>query len=136
MRRKINLFSVQQTPAEINLSPMIDVVFLLLIFFIITTVFVEESGIDVEKAESTTALKKDRQSMQFTLDHKGQIHHAGRQISLASVRGVVNRHLKSTKVPVLIFADQSSTTRQLVKLMDEIKLGGADSISLATESIP
>ncbi|HAS81694.1 MAG TPA: biopolymer transporter ExbD [Verrucomicrobia bacterium] len=113
------------------MSPLIDCVFLLLIFFIVTTVFVEETGVDVEKPQAVSAVLQDRQSILIALTAAGEIVYGGRTIGLNSVRGLVAQQLQVRQAPVVILADQASTTGQLVALMDECKLGGAQQVSVA-----
>ncbi len=116
---------------EINMSPLIDCVFLLLIFFVVTTVFVEETGVDVRKPQAATARDLEKNSLMFALTADGQIVFGGRPVSLNSVRGIVARQMREKEVPVILMADTAARTGALVDLMDECKLGGAQQISIA-----
>ncbi len=116
---------------EVNMSPLIDCVFLLLIFFIVTTVFVEETGVGVERPQAVSAAMLDRQSIMIALTPAGDIVFGGRSIPLNSVRGLVAQQLRDREMPVIIVADRDSRTGQLVELMDECKLGGAKHVSVA-----
>lgn len=116
---------------EINMSPLIDVVFLLLIFFIVTTVFVEETGVDVQKPKAASAKQLDKHSILIALTSDGKIVYGGRQISLNSIRGLVAQHLREKEVPVILIADESSHSGRLVELIDECKLAGAKQVSIA-----
>ena len=69
--------------SEINLSPMIDCIFILLIFFIVTTVFVQEAGIDVDKPEASNSTPLPKNSILIAITETGQIFHGGKEISLA-----------------------------------------------------
>ena len=113
------------------MAPLIDCVFLLLIFFIVTTVFVEETGVEIRKPRAATAEALDRQSLLLALTRDGQVVHAGRTLGLASVRGLVAQHLREREVPVVILADTDSRSGRLVELIDECKLGGATQVSVA-----
>ena len=116
---------------DVNMSPLIDCVFLLLIFFIVTTVFVEETGVDVQRPQAVSAVMLDRQSILLALTPAGEIVFGGRTIGLNSVRGLVAQQLRGREAPVIILADRESRTGQLVELMDECKLGGAKQVSVA-----
>ncbi len=129
--KRISLDEGSESGVDVNMSPLIDCVFLLLIFFIVTTVFVEETGVDVEKPQAVSAVLQDRQSILIALTAAGEIVYGGRTIGLNSVRGLVAQQLQVRQAPVVILADQASTTGQLVALMDECKLGGAQQVSVA-----
>ena len=116
---------------DINMAPLIDCVFLLLIFFIVTTVFVEETGVDVQKPQAASARDLERQSILIALTSDGRIMHGGRELSLAGVRGVVSRQLRERETPVIILSDADARTAPLVDLIDECKLAGAKQVSIA-----
>ena len=116
---------------DINLSPLIDVVFLLLIFFLVTAVFVQETGVDLETPRALSARDADRHSLQLALTPDGRILHGSRDIPLNSVRALVRRRLSTKQVPVLIQADSDARTGLLVELYDECKRGGAEQILIA-----
>jgi biopolymer transport protein ExbD len=118
---------------EINMAPLIDCVFLLLIFFIATTVFVEETGVEVQKPKAATAQELNKNSILISLTSDGKIVFGGRQISLNSVRGMVAQQLREKEVPVILIADETSRTGPLVELIDECKLAGAKQVSIAAQ---
>ena len=123
--KRIALNSIGSRGIEINMSPLVDCVFLLLIFFIVTTVFVEETGVDIEKPRAATARDLQKQSVLIALLPDGRIVYAGREIDINSVRGIVAEQLRTQDAAVIIMADRDSRTGKLVTLMDECKLGGA-----------
>ena len=116
---------------EVNMSPLIDCVFLLLIFFIVTTVFVEETGVEVQRPQAAAARDLEKESLLIALTAEGEIVYGGERIGLNSVRGLVARQMREKQVPVILMADVSSRTGKLVDLIDECKLGGAVDINLA-----
>ena len=118
---------------EINMSPMIDSVFLLLIFFIVTSVFMEETGVEVNKPTAVSAADLEKQSLMVALTSTGKIVYGGREIDINSVRGIISQQLHNRDIPVIIMADRKSSTGQLVELMDECKLGGATRVSVAAQ---
>jgi biopolymer transport protein ExbD len=132
MRSIRDSIQTQTQSAEVNLSPLIDVVFLLLIFFVVTTVFVEETGVDVEKPKAMSARELDRRSIMLALTDEGRIVFDGREVTLNSVRGIVARQLRAQAGrPVIILADRGSRSGRLVEVIDECKLAGAEQVSVA-----
>jgi biopolymer transport protein ExbD len=120
----------------INLSPLIDVVFILLIFFIVTTVFVKETGVDVDKPQAVTTQQLQNELILIAITSNGQIMYDRSNIGIAGVRPTVSSLLQIQERPVVIQADRSVTTDLLVRVMDEAKLAGAKSLSIATTVEP
>jgi biopolymer transport protein ExbD len=116
---------------DINLSPLIDVVFLLLIFFVVTTVFVEETGMDVQKPKAASARDLDKRSILFALTEGGDVVYAGRRVGLNGVRGIVTQLLQDEDLPVILIGDAGANLGALVDLIDECKLAGAKQVSIA-----
>ncbi len=119
--------------ADINLSPLIDMVFLLLIFFMVTTVFVEETGVDVQKPSAATAEDLDRNSVLIAVTGSGDVVYGGRTIGVNGVRGVVARALQDQDMPVILLADQTAQAGVVVDIIDECKLAGARQVSIAAQ---
>lgn len=118
--------------SEIDISPLIDVVFILLIFFIVTTVFVEETGIEVNKPRAATQQDLERNSILIGVTRTGQVYYGGREIGLAGVRSVVGRLLKQDPMPVIIQADRETPTETTVSVLDEARLAGAPNVFVST----
>jgi biopolymer transport protein ExbD len=119
--------------AGIDLSPLIDCVFILLIFFIVTTTFVEETGVEVDKPQAASAVMLEKTSIMIALTAKGEVVYDKRDIGIGSVRATVRRLLqKEDDIPVIIQADTNAPTGLLVRVIDEAKLGGAQKVNLAT----
>lgn len=119
---------------EINISPLIDVVFILLIFFIVTTTFVEETGVEVTKPQAISAEQLQKESIMIAITDDGQIVYGARNIGAAGVRPLVERLLSRDDLPVVILADRSVNAELLVRVIDEAKLGGAVSVNIATRN--
>lgn len=117
---------------DVNMSPLIDIVFLLLIFFIVTAVFVEESGVDVQSPQATASLDLEKSSLQIAVTSDGRIVFDQREISLNLVRGIVSRRMEERQVPVVIQADVESRTGLFVDVQDECRLAGAKQVFIAT----
>jgi len=116
------------------MAPLIDMMFILLIFFLVTTTFVQETGLAVTRPKAATAENLRKQSILIAISPSGTIHMENRQVSLMSVRGIVKRALRLKGQPVIIIADEASRTRTLVDVMDECRLAGAKQISIASET--
>ncbi len=116
---------------DVNLSPLIDVVFLLLIFFLVTTVFVEETGVDVQKPAAASARDLEKKSILLALTAEGDVIYGGRSVGVNGVRGIVSRQLRHGDFPVILIGDAKSHTGLLVDVIDECKLAGAKVVSIA-----
>jgi biopolymer transport protein ExbD len=119
--------------SDINVSPLIDMVFILLIFFIVTTVFVEETGTDVDKPQAASAVNLEKNSILLALTSKGQIVYGGKEIGVGGVRPLVRRLTQQESMPVIIQVDKNANAGLLVRVIDESKLGGAKNVSIAAE---
>lgn len=118
---------------EINISPMIDMVFILLIFFIVTTVFVEEEGIGVDKP--TPQPPEDQEDepdepvlLRVTVNN--QIIHDDQVVTLNRVETIVKNALSKADVPVIMQVERGALSGIMVQVMDRAKIGGADKISV------
>jgi len=131
--KSVNLSELDDRGVDVNMSPLIDCVFLLLIFFIVTTVFVEETGVEIQKPQAASAQDMDKLSIMIALRPEGAIVYGGREIALSSVRGLVSRQLREKEVPVVILADSDARAAPLVDLIDECKLAGAKNVSIAAD---
>jgi biopolymer transport protein ExbD len=119
---------------EIRIGPLIDMVFLLLIFFVVTTSFVKEAGIDVQRSSAATAEVKERGNILIGVTPEGDIYMEGKKIDLRSVRSLVERALaEDPESGVVVVADKRSQTGAVVKVMDQCRLAGAKSVSLAAK---
>ena len=121
--------------ANVDISPLIDCVFILLIFFIVTTTFVEETGIEVDKPQAASATSLEKTSILLALTDEGDVVYGGNNIGIRGVRGVVTRMLqKEPDTPVIVQADSAARSEWLVRVIDEAKLAGAKKVSVATKA--
>lgn len=111
---------------EINLSPMIDVVFILLIFFILTTVFLQETGIEVDRPEASGSVQVEQDSILIGIRSDERIFHGGQEISLSAVRPLVHRALAAQRASVIIQADRNIGLDVFAKVYGEAKIAGAE----------
>jgi biopolymer transport protein ExbD len=116
----------------IDLSPLLDVVFILLIFFIVTTVFVKETGVEVKKPQAMSASDLERKSILIAITEDGQVMYAGQDIGISGVNHIVTQLLAQQSMPVILQVDENVKTKLLVAVMDEAKMAGATSVNLAT----
>lgn len=133
MPRKRLIKQANSGSDEINISPLIDMVFILLIFFIVTTVFVEETGVEVSKPQAASSIDLEKNSILIAITESGQVVYGGRDIGTGGVRSIVRRLTQTETMPVIIQADRSVPTELLVRVIDEAKLGGAVAVSISTD---
>ena len=120
------------TPIGVNLTPLIDVVFILLIFFIVTSSFVKEAGIDVNRPSAKTALRKELGNIMIAITKDGNVWIDKRQVDLRSVRANVERlHAENPEGTVVIVADKDSRMGLMVEVMDQVRLAGVTNIAVA-----
>ena len=124
MRRLGSIGTSNEESAEINLSPLIDMVFLLLIFFMVTTVFVQETGVAVQKPKAASAETLEKTSILIAVTRDGRVVYGGQDVGLNRLRGLIARLLKSRDLPVIIIADEQAVTGRVVEVIDQCKLGG------------
>ncbi len=127
-----NSVRMRNKEANINMSPMIDLVFLLLIFFIVTTSFVRETGIEVQRPTASSAALTQAGNILVAVSKEGTIHFDGRQVDLRSLRAHITRALaENPEASVIIVADKISYTGIIIQVMDQSRLAGATSVSIA-----
>jgi biopolymer transport protein ExbD len=126
--------AVVEEETEINITPMLDIVFIMLIFFIVTTSFIKETGIDPNRPEAATAIAQERGNILIAISEIGDIWMNKRKIELAQVRQMVEQaRNESPESTVVIIADESAATGILIDLMDQIRMAGITNISVAAE---
>jgi biopolymer transport protein ExbD len=133
VRNRKLVFDNRSGESEINVSPLIDIVFILLIFFIVTTVFVEETGVEVQKPRAASAQQLERHSILIAITAEGQIVYGGKNIGIRGVGDVVRRLLRKEEMPVIVQADRKAPIDLYAKVHDEATLAGAKQINLATQ---
>lgn len=120
--------------AEINMTPLIDMVFILLIFFIVTTSFVKETGVDVSRPSAKTAVKKELANIMISITPNDEVWMDKRQIDRRAVRANVERmHAENPEGSVIILADKEAKTGLLIEVMDQARLAGVANVSIAAQ---
>jgi biopolymer transport protein ExbD len=134
MRHLNKMLQEQDEKEEIDMTPMLDVVFILLIFFIVTASFVKEAGIDVNRPEAATAVKKERANILVAISDKGDIWINKRKVDIRSVQANIERlKAENPQGTVVIQADKKSTTDTLIKVMDSARAAGVFDVSIAAQ---
>ena len=122
--------------SEVNLTPMLDVVFIMLIFFIVTASFVKEAGIDVTRPPAATAERKERGNILVAITANDQIWIDRRPVDPRALRANIERmHAENPQGSVVIQADKASKNGLLVQVMDAARLAGVKNVSLAAEVV-
>jgi biopolymer transport protein ExbD len=119
---------------EINMAPMIDMVFLLLIFFLVTTSFVKETGIEVSRPTAATATVKEKATILIGIDSNNRVYLDHREVDVRAVRANIERALaENPEGSVVVVADKASTTGTAIQVMDGCRMAGAQNVSLAAK---
>jgi biopolymer transport protein ExbD len=132
MSRFRSQFSSDDDSGGIDISPLIDCVFILLIFFIVTTVFIEETGVEVDKPQAASSVNLEKNSILIAVTEKGEVVYGGREIGVAGVQPLVKRMTQREQLPVIVQVDQRAQAGLFVRVVDEAKLAGAEKVSVAT----
>ncbi len=133
MRRFRETAVEEGSEGAVDISPLMDCVFILLIFFIVTTAFVDESGVEVDKPQPGGSSRSDEKtSILIDVTRQGEVSYEGSRIPLGGVRTLVKNMLSNRDMPVIIQADSAVQSGLLVRVIDEAKLGGATKVSVAT----
>jgi len=133
MRKHIATVSTPEDENEINLTPMLDVVFIMLIFFIVTASFIRETGIDANRPDQDQPqVVQERGAILVIIDNQDRIWIDGQQVDIRAVRPNIQRlYAENPARPVGIQTGPNSTTRMLVGVMDASRSAGVYNISLA-----
>jgi biopolymer transport protein ExbD len=134
--RKNMLMLEEEEENEVNLTPMLDVVFIMLIFFIVTASFVKEAGIDVNRPNAATAERKEKGNILVAISENNQIWIDRRQVDPRALRANIERmHAENPLAAVVIQADEESKNKLLVLVMDAARLAGVKNVSIAAEVV-
>jgi len=135
MRKNLSQFDDEEEN-EVNLTPMLDVVFIMLIFFIVTASFVKEAGIDVNRPNAATSERKEKGNILVAVSADNQIWIDRRQVDPRALRANIERmHAENPLGSVLIVADEESKHKLLVQVMDAARLAGVKDVSIAAEVV-
>ena len=125
---------VQEADDEIdlNITPMLDIVFIILIFFVVSTSFVKESGVDVNRPGASSAERKERGNIMIGITEDNAVWIDKRQVDIRAVRANIERlHAENPEGAVVIQADRDARTGVLVQIIDQSRLAGVSNVSIA-----
>ena len=130
--RKNQVFGGEEEENEINLTPMLDVVFIMLIFFIVTASFIKEAGIDVDRPDAPSAESQDDAAILIAISANDEIWIDRRETEPNAERGMIERlHAENPKGSIVIQADEESTNEMLVVVMEAAKQAGVTNVAIA-----
>ncbi|MCH2159941.1 MAG: biopolymer transporter ExbD [Oleiphilaceae bacterium] len=133
MRQRI-LIGEQQEEAEVNMTPMLDIVFIMLIFFIVSTSFVRESGIEIKRPVASTSDTQTKTAVLIALSDREEIWLDRKVVDVRMIRPALERmKTEQADVSVVVQADEASSTGSLVALIDQIRQAGVP-YTVATKS--
>ena len=117
---------------DLNITPMLDVVFIILIFFVVTSSFVKESGVDVSRPSASTAERKERGNIMVGITANDTVWIDKHQVDIRAVRANIERlHAENPEGAVVIQADRDARTGLLVQVLDQSRLAGVNNVSIA-----
>ncbi|EAT15720.1 biopolymer transporter ExbD [Desulfuromonas acetoxidans] len=124
----------RRKPAELNMSPLIDMIFILLIFFVVTTSFVREAGVDVQRPIAQTAETRDSTNMVLAITADNIVVIEGKPIDVRSVQSYMERFLmQNPNGSVVLAADRSSRSGLVIQVLDACRLAGVKNLSVAAK---
>lgn len=116
----------------IDLTPMLDIVFIMLIFFVVTASSVKESGIDIQRPQARTAVTKEAAHLRVVISEYDEIWVDKKRVDARALKPLLERmHIENPQSALIIHADKKSTNNRLVQVMDAARDVGIDSISIA-----
>jgi biopolymer transport protein ExbD len=120
--------------AGVDISPLIDMVFILLIFFMVTTTFVKDAAVDIQRPSAASAKAASTKAVRVTLDQRGEVYVDGRPVRPWMLQGRVRDALEgASDRPVLVIADGRVRAERLVEVVDQCRLAGARDVAVATD---
>ena len=134
MRRMMSRTTADEDESSIDITPMLDVVFIMLIFFIVTATFVKEAGIDVNRPDAATTVKLEKANILIAISANNEVWIDRRQVDIRAVRPNIERlHAENPQGSVVIQADKDSKTETLIKVMDAARSAGVDNVAIAAQ---
>ena len=117
------------------MTPLIDMVFILLIFFVVTTSFVSETGLDIQRPQSSSSEMLPRENIPVAIGADGRITVDGQRVGLLSIRSFLQKRLRvQPGLAVVLVADKAISVDRVVRVMDEIRAAGISEVALATSA--
>lgn len=134
MIEDITAFEDDSQNSDVNVSPLIDMVFILLIFFVITTNFNRQTGVDVSKPKARSAVYQGQKTVLIGISREGSIHVFGRQVGIERLKYLIAQEVeKRPDVSIVIVSDRNAALGKAVEVMDQCALAGAKHVSIAAD---
>ena len=135
MRKNMSRFSGTEEQSEINLTPMLDVVFIMLIFFIVTASFIKQAGIDVLRPEALTGEQRPTVSVLVAISETGEIWVDKKKVEPTAFRAAIERlHAENPKGSVVVQADKAAKNERLMMVLSAVRAIGITDVAVSTES--
>lgn len=132
-RRRANVLE-EGDDVEINMTPMLDIVFIMLIFFIVTTSFIKPSGISVNQPRAATAERRESANIVIGISAAGEIWIGGHRVPVTAVRATISRmHAQNPDATIIVQADKKAPSGLLVRVMDQVRLAGVSNMAIAAQ---
>ena len=132
--RRIHHQNNGSADSDINLTPMLDVVFIMLIFFVVTTSFVKESGVEINRPSAETAQQQEKANILIAIRPNGEIWIESRAVDVRAVRANIERlRAEFPEGQVVIQGDQTAQIGLLVQVMDQVRLAGITNVAIAAD---
>ncbi len=132
---EFNIPRRKQKDMGIEMGPLMDIVFILLIFFVVTSSFTRETGVDVTKPQAQSASQLEKENLLIAITREGTIHMNERQVDLASLQDILKQSLaKAPDREAVVIADTGAETGVLVQVIDMCNLAGVKKVSIAAQA--
>lgn len=122
----------ETSAANVNLTPLIDMVFILLIFFMVTASFTKESGIEVDRPSAQSTIRQEQASLIISINKEGEIWIDNNKVDIRSIRAHIEQlHAQNPEGTVIIMADKNALTGATVDVLDQVRLSGVSNVAIA-----
>ena len=129
----MKFIKTRHEPEDLNISPLIDMVFILLIFFAVSTTFVKDMKLDLERPSAQTSISASNKSVRVYIDRQGDIFLNEKSVKPWMLQSLIRDSLAiSSTQTVLVIADRLTPAENLIEVVDQCKLGGAREVGVAT----
>ncbi|MDX1810657.1 MAG: biopolymer transporter ExbD [Gammaproteobacteria bacterium] len=126
--------NTQEEEASVDISPLIDMVFILLIFFMVTTTFVKDMKLDLERPSASSGAAASTKAIRVFIDKFGEIYVDNQPVRIYSLQSKLRDMLRtSTEKTVLVVTDENVAAKLVLEVVDQTRLAGATDVGVATE---
>jgi biopolymer transport protein ExbD len=124
--------SLKEPAVGLNMTPLIDMVFILLVFFVVNTSFVKETGVEIERPSARSAVKQEQATILIAVNREGEVWIDKQRVDLRALRGHIERlHAESPEGAVVVLADAESETGVVMQVVDQARLAGIAKVAVA-----